>query len=278
MSARSKNVAESSVNAVDETALLGGGWSQKFSRGFGKLVNALLPPTCPSCKTIVQDQGGLCAACWKLLHWIEEPVCARLGIPLSYDLGPGAVSAEALADPPEFDRLRSVVTYDGTAPSLIEALKFRDQTHIAQTMGAMMARAGRSLLGSDAVLAPVPLHPVRQMRRRYNQAALLANAVGDATGLPVVHDGLKRIKSTKQQLGLSRGERLRNVDGAFAVTPKGSAAFAGKRVVLVDDVATTGATLNALSRALHQLPTPGKPLGIDALTFAKVVSGIGATI
>jgi ComF family protein len=240
--------------------------------GLSGTVDFVVPPSCPICRAVVQVDGGLCGACWRQVPWIDAPVCNRLGLPLAYDLGPGAVSAEALASPPEFDRLRAVCTYDGVAPRLVHALKFSNQRHLADSMGAMMARAGQVLLqDADTVLVPVPLHPFRQVHRRYNQAALLARAIGDLTGVPVVHDGVRRVKRTRQQRALSRGDRLRNLRGAFRLTAHGEAALAGKHVVLIDDVHTTGATLNALTHALRAPGHGMRPLQVDALVFATAV-------
>lgn len=239
---------------------------------FTNTLDFVVPPSCPLCRTMVQMDGGLCGACWRQVPWIEAPVCNRLGLPLAYDLGPGAVSAEALANPPEFDRLRAVCTHDGVAPRLVHALKFSGQRHLADSLGAMMARAGRALLHeADTVLVPVPLHPWRQLQRRYNQSALLARAIGTITGAPVLHDGVKRVKRTRQQLSLSRGDRLRNVRGAFKLTSKAQAALADKRVVLVDDVHTTGATLNALALTLCSQGRSMRPKQVDALVFSTAV-------
>lgn len=245
---------------------------------FINTLDFVVPPACPICRTVVQTDGGLCGSCWRQVPWIEDPVCNRLGLPLAYDLGPGAVSAEALANPPEFNRLRAACTYEGVAPRLVHALKFSDQRHLADALGAMMARAGRALLHeADTVLVPVPLHPWRQLKRRYNQSALLARAIGAITGAPVVYDAVKRVKRTKQQLDLSRGDRLRNVRGAFSITAKGQAALAGKSVVLVDDVHTTGATLNALAQTLRSTQSLGRPREVDALVFSTTVvqNGVG---
>lgn len=237
-----------------------------------RLVDFAIPPICPTCETMMQSDGGLCGACWRMVPWIEEPVCDRLGLPLSYDLGPGAVSAEALACPPAFDRLRAVCAYEGVAPQLVHALKFNQQRHLARSLGAMMARAGRKLLSEpDTILVPVPLHPFRQIGRRYNQSGLLAEAIASATGGIANHRAVRRVKRTKQQAALSRGDRLRNVDGAFAVGKEGEASLANKRVVLIDDVHTTGATLNALAQTLKRLPPLSRPQSVDALVFATTV-------
>ncbi|MEM6712658.1 MAG: ComF family protein [Pseudomonadota bacterium] len=251
-----------------------------FRSFLSRTLDLLVPPTCPVCQTVVQNDGGLCATCWRDLHWIEEPVCNRLGSPLAYDLGPGAVSAEALANPPEFNRLRAACTYDGVAPRLVHALKHGRQRHLADSLGAMMARAGRVLLeDKHAVLVPVPLHPMRQMQRRYNQSALLARAVGDLTGIEVVYDAVKRVKRTRDQKALSRGDRMRNMESAFKITDKGRALLADRAVVLVDDVHTTGATLNALSETIRSLPGAVRARDVDALVFSTtIVLPAGASI
>ncbi len=242
-----------------------------------RTLDFFVPPTCPLCQSVLQDDGGLCGSCWRQVPWIDGPVCNRLGTPLSYDLGPGAVSAEALANPPEFDRLRAVCTHDGVAPHLVHALKFSGRRHLAHSLGAMMARAGRGLLGqSDVVLVPVPLHPLRQVQRRYNQSALLAGVVGAISGAPVVTNAVKRVRMTRQQTALSRGDRLRNVRGAFKMTSAGEAALAGKRVVLVDDVHTTGATLNTLTQALTGCRAAMRPTQVDALVFSTAVVPSGS--
>lgn len=250
------------------------------SAALGRTLDFVVPPSCPICRTIVQDDGGLCGSCWRQVPWIEDPVCDRLGLPLAYDLGPGAVSAEALANPPQFDRLRAACTYEGIAPRLVHALKFSGQRHLAGSIGAMMARAGRHIIAEDnVVLVPVPLHPLRRLQRRYNQSALLARAIGSITGVPVFYNAAKRVKRTRQQVSLSRGERMRNLQGAFVVTPQGEAAMAGKRVVLVDDVHTTGATLNALTQVIQNLPGPVRSTGVDALVFSTaIVPGTANTI
>ncbi|MEM1289011.1 MAG: ComF family protein [Pseudomonadota bacterium] len=232
-----------------------------------------VPHTCPSCGSLQQTEGGLCGPCWQRVPWIEDPVCDRLGLPLAYDLGPGAVSAEALANPPQFDRLRSVCVHDGVAPKLVHALKFNGQRHLALALGAMMARAGRAVLSKDnTVLVPVPLHTIRRVRRRYNQAGLLAEAISRASSVQVTHTAVRRKRMTRQQVHLSRGERIRNVRDAFEVTPRGKAELAGRHVVLVDDVHTTGATLNALAWALKSQPAGSTPAAVDALVFTTTLS------
>ena len=234
-----------------------------------RLIDLALPPQCLACHAPVAETGTLCPACWLRLKLIERPFCERLGIPFAYDLGQGALSAEAIADPPPFDRARAVAVYDDVARSLVHGLKYRDRLELARWMAAWMARAGSGLIAAADVIVPVPLHRRRLWWRRYNQSALLVHALSVAAGKPLANDALVRIRATAQQVGLSAEERDRNVRGAFRVTAEGRGAIAGRRVLRVDDVYTTGATVKAGTRALLRAGA----VGVDVLVFARVVKG-----
>jgi ComF family protein len=234
---------------------------------FGLALGVALPQLCAACREPVAGEG-LCAACWSKLSFIAPPYCERLGIPFPFDPGPGVLSMEAIADPPAYDRARAAVRFDETARTLVHALKYADRLDLAPIMGRWMANAGRDLTREADVLVPVPLHWRRQWARRFNQSALLAEVVGKASGLRVSHGALRRVKATAQQVGLARAERARNVQGAFAVRPDARIEVAGRRLVLVDDVLTTGATLEACTRALMRAGAAG----VDVLVFARVVA------
>ena len=233
------------------------------------LLDLALPPQCLHCDTPVAGRGALCPACWAKLRLIEKPYCARLGIPFAYDLGSGALSAEAIADPPPFDRCRAVATYDDVARTLVHGLKYRDRLDLAAWMARWMLRAGSDLVTEAAVVVPVPLHRRRLWGRRFNQSALLARTVAMGAGKPFAPLALARVRATAQQVGLSAGERDRNVRGAFQVPVEARIAVAGRRVLLVDDVLTTGATVRAATRALLR----GRAAAVDVLVFARVVRG-----
>jgi ComF family protein len=233
-----------------------------------------LPPLCPACRGLVGNDGGLCATCWSQLSFIARPYCERLGTPFGYDPGPGVLSTEAVANPPAFNRARAAVRYDDIAGALVHALKYGDRLDLAPTMGRWMAQAGRELTDGADALVPVPLHWRRLWARRFNQAATLANTISQASGVPVLDDALKRVRATPQQVGLNRAARATNVQGAFQVPEERQAAVAGKRLVVIDDVLTSGATVDSCSRALMRAGAAQ----VDALVFARVVDTIRAPI
>ncbi len=245
-------------------------WRSRLGAGAQRLAGAALdlvyPPSCLVCRAACAREAALCPACWRAIFFIERPFCERLGVPFAADLGPGVISPQAAADPPVYDRARAVAVFgEGPARELVHQLKYGDRPELARPMGRWMARAGRDVLAGADVLVPVPLHWRRLLQRRFNQAAALAAEVSQASGLPVEAARLARVKATAPQVGLSRAARAENLQGAFRA-PKG--AFAGRRVVLVDDVATSGATLNAAARALRRAGASG----VDALVFARVVA------
>src|SRR5689334_19315793 len=245
-----------------------------FSATLRRLLDIGLPPLCPACREPVRDPGGLCAACWSRLNFITRPYCERLGIPFAYDPGPGILSMQAIADPPAYGRARAAVRFDDVSRALVHALKYGDRLDLAPTMGRWMARAGHELLADADGLVPVPLHWRRLWARRFNQSALLAKTIAQDSGVPVADGLLKRVKATAQQVGLSQAERALNVQGAFAVTAARKAEVAGRRLVLIDDVLTSGATSDSCARALLRAGA-GR---VDVLVFARVVDAVRAPI
>ncbi len=162
------------------------------------------------------------------------------------------LSAAAVADPPIFDRARAVATHDGAMRRLIHALKYADRQEGRRLFGRWLAGAGRDLLADADILVPVPLARWRLWRRRFNQSALLADALARETGLPMEPLALLRVRATRSQVGLTRAQRRKNVAGAFRVAPRRRHRIDGQAVLLVDDVITTGATAEACARALRR--------------------------
>jgi ComF family protein len=233
----------------------------------GLVIDVALPQLCAACREPV-DGAGLCASCWSKLSFIAPPYCERLGIPFPFDGGPGLLSMEAIADPPAYGRARAAVRYDDISSKLVHALKYGDRLDLAPVMARWMAQAGGKLTAEADALVPVPLHWRRQWARRFNQSALLAEMIGKASGRPVAHGALKRVKATPQQVGLDKSARAQNVQGAFRVPADGKPEVVGRRLVLVDDVLTSGATIDACARALLRAGAAA----VDVLVFARVVA------
>ncbi len=235
----------------------------------GMALDLVYPPACAGCGALLGSRESLCPHCWTRLAFIERPYCELLGTPFSHDLGPGILSADAIASPPPFDRLRSVALYDGLARDLVHSLKYRDRTDLAPMMAGWMLRAGDGSVQAADLIIPVPLHRFRLLWRKFNQAAELARAIGARSGKPVLLDAVRRTKRTRRQIGLGQRAREENVRGAFSITPAGREALFGRRVVLIDDVYTTGATVAAVTRMLKRAGASD----VTVLTFARALPG-----
>jgi ComF family protein len=238
-------------------------------RSAGRAALAIVyPPTCIACGSATGEAHTLCAGCWSEVRFIEHPLCDRLGTPFAVDLGMPLLSPAAIADPPVFARARAVARYDDVARALVHRLKYGDRPELAQALGLMMARAGRELLADADVIVPVPLHRWRLWWRRFNQAMALSAVIARMSGVRADGTLLVRVKRTRSQVGLSKTQRGENLQGAFRVPDGGRPRLMDKRVLLVDDVLTTGATANAAARALLR----GGARAVDVLTFARVVA------
>ena len=239
------------------------------SRAFGWTAGLLFPPVCAGCRRHVTQPGTLCGACWPKLKFLEKPWCPVMGTPFVHDMGEGFLSAEAIANPPPFDRARAAVAYSGVARQMVQGLKYHDRAELAPWMARWMMRAGAELVGDADVVIPVPLHWRRFLTRRFNQSAELARAVASLAGKPFAPLGVVRVKVTRQQVGLGLRDREDNVRGAFRIPPEHDITVRGRRVLVVDDVYTTGSTVSAVARALKK----GGAAGVDVLTFARVLPG-----
>ncbi|MBO6640101.1 MAG: ComF family protein [Roseitalea sp.] len=241
-------------------------WAIKAGRATGAV---LFPDACLSCGRHVARHGTLCADCWSGIAFIEQPLCAVSGAPFTHDFGGRMVSADVLANPPLYDKARAACVHSGVARQLVTRLKYGDRTDLAPWMARFMARAGAELIAEAEVIVPVPLHRVRFWRRRFNQAAELARALAAGSDLPMAAGALTRKKRTRPQVGLTANQRQVNVRGVFSVPASQEIAVAGRRVLLIDDVLTTGATIDSAAKTLKKAGATA----VTVLTFSRVVPG-----
>ncbi|MBX9633819.1 MAG: ComF family protein [Magnetospirillum sp.] len=232
-------------------------------------LDAVLPPLCLSCGALVAEPGALCPVCWDKMGFLAPPHCALCGHPFEFDTGGGALCAPCLNQPPPWNRARAVFRYDEHSKPLVLRFKHGDRLEGAPAFARWMVRAGAELLDGADVIVPVPLHRIRLLSRRYNQAAVLALAVGRLAGIAVVPDLLIRQRMTPSQGHMNREERHKNVRGAFHVSGGKLPLIQGKTVVLIDDVLTTGATLGECARVLAKAGAAR----VEVLTLGRVVFG-----
>ena len=220
------------------------------------------------------QQVGLSASAWSKARFIDAPFCDGCGLPFEFDPGAGALCAACQARRPAFDRARAACLYDEHSRDLILKLKHADRTDLAPLFARWLARAIGDIAPEIDAVTPVPLHPSRLLRRRYNQAAEVARPLSRLTGVPYLPDAIARVRPTLTQGGRSRQGRRRNVAGVFVTPERLRAKVAGKRILLVDDVLTTGATAEGCARALKAAGATG----VDVAVIARVRESAGKTI
>ncbi len=234
-------------------------------RVLGGVADALLPQLCLACGTAIGSGGAVCPACWNTLRFIAPPLCVGCGLPFDFD-GADSICGDCARAWPNFAPARAALRYDDASKKLILGFKHGDRIHAARAFAAWMTRAGAELIENCDVIVPVPLHWRRLALRRYNQAAELARAIVKLTDRRYAPLALKRVRATQPQGGFGRAARARNVAGAFVVPPRQRDAVAGRRVLLIDDVVTTGATAAACARSLFKAGAKS----VNLLALARV--------
>lgn len=243
--------------------------AKNILKTLGKGLDWLLPPLCPATGQEVDAHGTVAPEYWASLRFIGKPRCEQCSLPFPNDVGgaDGALICGAcLENPPRFRRGRAALLYDDASRKLVLRFKHGDQLQAIRTLVPWMMAAGGDVLAEADVIVPVPLNRWRLLKRRYNQSALLAQGLARASGRAASVDALLRVRRTPPQAYLTKAEREKNVKGAFAVNPKRMGHILGKNVLLLDDVLTTGATLNACATAL----LAAGAANVDVLTVARV--------
>tara|TARA_R110002095_G_scaffold202080_1_gene183326 strand:- start:946 stop:1695 length:750 start_codon:yes stop_codon:yes gene_type:complete len=238
------------------------------------LLKFLLPARCLMCREVIEEEGHICASCWGELTFLSGARCNRCGIPFDIiDLENGSdensdslTCPSCFKDPPPFHCALSSLLYDDKSKDLILRFKHGDATHMAPAFGQWLAKAGKDILERTDYLVPVPLHWKRLLKRQYNQAALLVNALEKTCAIPALLEGLERTAHTPTQGYLTKAERHQNVSGKFVV-PSKNIDFVNKKVItIIDDVYTSGATVKACAAALKKAGADE----INVLTLARV--------
>ena len=232
-----------------------------------RFLDILFPPQCLKCASLVAETGTLCATCWLKISFIDGACCEACGLPFEYDLGPAALCGACSQDRPLFSRARSAMIYNAASRDIILAFKHGDKTHAVAAYGKWLFRAGSKMSPEIDVIVPVPLHWSRLFHRRYNQAALLAIEFSKLSGIPARTNILRRHKKTASQGHKTVRARHTNLRGAFSVPSRAKAGIKDKKILLIDDVFTTGATAQACTKILLQAGVKN----VDVLTLARVV-------
>ena len=260
---------DATTGAATAATAAAAGAAARFRRGAAAAgrwaLDAVLPPRCPKCGDTVARPDAMCGACWAGIAFVSAPLCPRCGAPFEFAVPGLEACARCLARPPVWGRARAAAVYDDASRPLVLRFKHGDALHMTGLFGAWLARAGSELLADADLLVPVPLHRARLFARRYNQAAALALDLARRGGVPAEPDLLRRVRRTPSQGRLSRAARERNVRGAFRLAPKAAPLARGRRVLLLDDVLTTGATASACARVLLRAGAAN----VDVLTVAR---------
>ncbi len=241
---------------------------QTIQQMLNKGVDIILPPRCPVTGELVSHQGAVAPNAWAQLQFITHPFCIKCGIPFGFgEEEDGLRCMSCVETPPIYESARAALIYDETSRDLILGFKHGDKTHMAPSFIPWLTRAGAEMLEQADLLVPVPLHHSRLFIRRYNQAALIADALAKETGIKHLPMALKRTRATPSQGYLKTEERRKNVKSAFIAYAKYISSLKGKSVILIDDVYTTGATVEECTKTLLKAGVSN----VHILTLARVL-------
>ncbi|MGN6671180.1 MAG: ComF family protein [Candidatus Nucleicultricaceae bacterium] len=237
-----------------------------FGDFFEKVIHFIMPARCLMCADPLQSDYGLCQQCWAYFDFANPPLCCSCGCPLAMEMDEDLRCPFCLNDSEPWRQQRYVFTYGINSKALVLRFKHHDALHLAKTFGPWLARVSETFEATHDYIIPVPLYWTRLFKRQYNQSALLAEELSKIIKKPLVVDGLIKNRATPSQGVLSRYKRMKNVQNAFQVKESHQKKLQGSRVLLVDDVFTTGSTVRVCTEALLNAGV----LAVDVLTLARV--------
>lgn len=232
-----------------------------------KLISIIFPSKCIACSSIVSAGSKICSICWGKLEFISSPSCAKCDYPFEFDIGHDALCGSCLNEAPLFDKAISVLRYTALSKVMVHRLKYSDKLHIAKHFASLLFKKIHKDVHKFDFIIPVPMHRKKMRSRFYNQAALMVTHLSGYSAIVPLHNGLLKTKHHKSQTGLSRGIRKENVKNTFGINKKYISLIKGKNILLVDDVYTTGATVNECSKVLRRSGCGS----ITVITLARVV-------
>lgn len=227
----------------------------------------LFPSRCVVCECLL-DSEGLCSDCWSKIRWISEQKCRICSQPFTVEIDSvDSVCAQCLSKPPNFDKAVSVFVYDDFSKKIVLKFKHSDATYLAEILSKLMFRSAILEIESSDLIIPVPIHFMKRLKQKYNQSELLAQKISKISGVKCEPRILKKIKQTSPQEGLSGIQRRKNVIGSFGIDDTYKYLLKDKRILLIDDVFTTGSTVDECSKILKKHTAKE----VIVLTLARVV-------
>jgi ComF family protein len=224
--------------------------NDKIKALINNAVDIVFPHKCLSCKEQVESDGSLCHICWEEIEFITTPQCFQCGTPFEIESSDLSICGQCISNPPKYSKARALFCYNEKSSRIITSFKYYDNTHYSKHFAKWLIRTGNELIKKSDIITPVPLHKLRMISRRYNQSALICNQLGIITGKNVNNEILIRHKNTKPQAGLTFKTRIDNVKSAFRINNRYKNDVVDKTILLVDDVMTTGSTINACTKTL----------------------------
>jgi ComF family protein len=228
------------------------------------LINLIFPTRCVACESY-NTQADICSDCWSKLTFITKPYCNLCSLPFAYEDDQDTICGHCIKQKPQYDKAIAILKYNPDSQKLIHSFKYRDQLHILNYLVNLMSNIGKDIIQEADIIIPVAMYKYKLLKRGYNQAALLAMKIASKNKIPYLPQVLIKKKNSIAQIGLTKEQRIKNIKNTFELNSKFIKQVQGKRILLIDDVITTGSTINECCKILRK----ASPSKIFVLTLAK---------